>query len=138
MNHHSSHRHSGVTLIELMIVVVVIAILASIALPSYQESVRKTRRADAKVALSETAQRLERCRTQFGSYDAAGCPVTSPFDSPEGYYSIAVVRAAATFTLTASPRGPQARDRKCATFGLNHLGTRTATADDGSAAPDCW
>jgi type IV pilus assembly protein PilE len=129
---------TGVTLIELMIAVVIVAILASIALPTYQQSVRKTRRADAKVALNDTAQRLERCRTQFGSYDAAGCPVASPFDSPERYYTITVVRAAATFTLTASAQGVQAGDHRCASFVLDHLGARTATAADGSAATDCW
>jgi type IV pilus assembly protein PilE len=138
MKSNANGAHAGVTLIELMIVVVIVAILASIALPSYQESVRKTRRSDAKVTLNETAQRLERCRTQFGSYDAAGCPLASPFNSAEGYYSVAVLRAAGSFTLTASAQAAQVSDARCATFALDHLGTRTATAGDGSAAPDCW
>jgi len=93
---------------------------------------RKSRRTDAKVVLTDTAQRLERCRTQFGSFDAAGCPLASPFDSPEGYYSVAVVRDADSFTLTASAQGRQIKDTDCATFTLDHLGV------EGATRPDCW
>ena len=60
------HTQSGFTLIELMVVVTVVALLAMIALPSYQNSVRKSRRTDARIALIELAQTLERCQTQFG------------------------------------------------------------------------
>ena len=51
---------SGFTLIEVMIVVALIALLATIAMPSYQDSIRKSRRADAKAALVQLAQFMER------------------------------------------------------------------------------
>ncbi len=56
------------TLIELMIVVFVVALLAAVALPAYQGSVRKARRAEAKAALTTCAQRLERYYTENNSY----------------------------------------------------------------------
>lgn len=127
----SRHRQRGVTLIELMIACVVLAILALIAVPSYQDSVRKSRRADGKVALTSMAQRLERCMTQFGAYNDAACQITSPYNSDAGYYRITVTRGASTFSLSAAAQGAQARDSSCATLGLDNLGARSG----GTA---CW
>ena len=52
------YKQRGVTLVELMTVVLIIGILAAIAVPSYSSYTRKTRRTDAKVALTSTAQQL--------------------------------------------------------------------------------
>lgn len=60
--------NSGFTLVEVMIVVAIVGILASIAYPSYQESVRKGRRAQARTALSELVQQQERYYTQRNTY----------------------------------------------------------------------
>lgn len=131
----SNRQTAGFTLIELLIALAIVGIIAAIALPSYQESVRKTRRSDAKAALNSIAQQLERCRTQFGAYNDAGCVIASPQNSPERYYSITTVRAAGTYTLTATPQGAQTSDGKCTTLSLNHLGQRGAT---GSDSANCW
>jgi type IV pilus assembly protein PilE len=58
----------GFTLLELMIVVAVVGILASIAYPAYQDSVLKGRRAEARTALLELMQQQERYMTQRGTY----------------------------------------------------------------------
>ena len=58
----------GFTLVELMIAVAIVGILASIAYPSYQDSVRKSRRADAKGALLGFANAMERHFTENNSY----------------------------------------------------------------------
>lgn len=61
-------NNSGFTLIEMMIVVAVIGILAAVAYPSYQDSILKGRRAQARTALMELQQQQERYMTQFNCY----------------------------------------------------------------------
>lgn len=68
-------RVSGFTLIELMVVVGIIGLLASIALPAYNDHMRKTRRGAAGTAcLLAATQRMERFYTTALAYNAAGTP----------------------------------------------------------------
>lgn len=135
---HGFGRMQGFTLIELMIVIVIVGILASIAYPAYQNQVERTRRTDGKVALMETAQRLERCYTRFGRYNHANCDVTLPLDSAEEFYEIsAAALTPASFTLAATPQGVQAGDTRCGVLQLtsaNVQGSLGALTD----ANDCW
>lgn len=130
----------GFTLIELVIVVAIIAILAAIALPSYQDSVRKSRRGQAKADLLELVQMLERAYTTDRSY-ARYDPLPSPFDqSPhvgEARYAIAIGNVTATtYTLTATPLGSQVNDTRCGELTIDHLGRKTE-GGSGDVA-DCW
>jgi type IV pilus assembly protein PilE len=141
-NHRSlkHHRQRGVTLIELMIVMVVVGILGAIAYPSYQAQMQRTRRADGKATLLNVAQQLERCHTRFNAYDNAGCPTVGalPLESPAGYYSIsAEALAVNSFTLRATPQNGQVTDDTCGVLGLTSAGVRTSLngADD---AAGCW
>jgi type IV pilus assembly protein PilE len=115
----------GFTLIELMVVVAIVGILAAIAFPSYQESVRKANRTDAKASLLNAAQLLDRCFTERNAYNAAGCPTVTG-TSQEGFYTIAFGTnpplSATTYTLIATPvaGGRQANDPRCTSFSLTH------------------
>ena len=130
------NKQKGFTLLELMMVVAIIGILGAIALPQYQDSVRKARRADGTGALLNTANALERCATVNGSYNHANCNGVVPAASTEGYYAIALTAVTpSTFTLTATPQGVQAPDAgDCAAMTLANTGAKTPNPDPNR----CW
>lgn len=127
----------GFTLIELMIVVAVVAILAAIAYPSYQDAMRKSRRAQAKADLVEYAALAERSRTVNNSYTEFDLPSTqSPRETgATARYTITATLGANTFTLTATPTTGQDADR-CGTLTINQANAKT----ESGAAPlsECW
>lgn len=126
----------GFSLLEVLVVLAVVGILVAIAWPSYTDTVQKSRRADARVALLDAAQRLERCRTQHEAYDHPDCAI--PAASPEGHYRITEPepRGTLTFLLRATPIGAQAGDAPdCGWLELDHRGQRGAV---GEAAAACW
>lgn len=131
-------NQSGVTLMELMIVVAVIGILAAIAYPSYRDQVLRSHRSDAKVGLERLAQTLERCYTNSLPKTYAGC-VAATVPSENGYYSIAVTPTATNFTLTATALGGQLADSDCRTLTIDNANARTArTAADVPNDAACW
>jgi len=129
---------AGFTLIEMMIVVALIAILAAIVLPSYQDSVRKARRMDARGSLTAIAQLMERLNTEKNSYASAtlgnGTTDIYPATTENKHYTLALSNlAATTFTITATPAGGQAAD-PCGTYTLTQAGTRGASM----SVDQCW
>lgn len=133
-------QNKGFTLIELMITVAVVAILAAIAYPSYQDQVRKSRRAEAQSVLMNIGTRQQQMLLDTRSYaaTAASLSVTIP-PQVTPYYTVSVSAPASTppsFTATATPQGDQAKD-KCGTLGVDQTGTKTAVKS-GSAQAGCW
>jgi len=135
----------GFTLIELMITVAIIAILAAVALPSYQEYVRKSRRADAQSFMSEVVARQQHWLVDRRAY--AESITAAPSASPAGlgltipanvssYYDVTIATnngaSPPTFTVTGAPTGSQASE-KCGTLTINQSGTKTA-----SGSGTCW
>jgi type IV pilus assembly protein PilE len=108
----------GFTLIELMIAVAVVAVLAMIALPSFQDSIRKSRRADAMAGLLRLQQVQERFRGENPAYASAvaSMPAGTSSNSPEQHYSLAVdASGAATYRMSATAKStsPQYADTRC-------------------------
>lgn len=127
-------KNKGFTLIEVMIVVVIIGILASIAYPSYQEYVRRANRAEGQAFLQDLAARQERYFSQNNSYvtDVTKLGVTT--GSETGKYTVTATAPAGSggYLLTATPNFD---DPKCGKLSLNALGAKTA--EKGSIS-DCW
>lgn len=123
----------GFTLVEVMIVVVIIGILASIAYPAYQQYVLRAARAEAQAILMEAAQFMERYHTTNNSYVDAALPTTVSPKTGTARYNISFASGpdATSYTIQAVPTGPQSSDA-CGTLTVSHTG---ATGADGS---DCW
>lgn len=115
----------GFTLIELMIVVAVVAILVAIAYPSYQEQMRKSRRAQAQADLIEYAQAAERYHTVNNTYVDWDVPNESSPRTGAEHYSISVEdQTSSAFTLIATPTSPAQLEDRCGVLTTDHAGRK--------------
>jgi type IV pilus assembly protein PilE len=147
-------KRSGFTLIELMVVVAIIAILVAVSLPLYQESVRKSKRTEAKATLMRIAQLEERYYTVNSTYLTAfptllglgaGAPVYSGEDAtnPLASHIITLTNPgpncgaiSSCFLLTAAPNA-NFSDPLCGSLTLSSTGVRGKVGGSGTLR-DCW
>lgn len=159
MYQQTNSNERGFTLIELMIAVAVVAILSAIALPSYNQYVLRSHRAEAKNMLLAVAQRLEQNYTLSGSYDTTpgnaapninnamlgtwGLSQAPLSGAPR--YNISFQAAPAqptpiTFVLLATPVGAQIADTTCGVLLLNNVNLKGAAGQNNRSqvTRDCW
>jgi type IV pilus assembly protein PilE len=155
MRRQATRQDSGFTLIELMVVVIIATILLSLAIPSYMQQVRQSRRTEAKTAILDLAGREETYNATSGTgYVAAAASLgyTTFASIGSGYYSITVCvpaasnctaglgmpnpPAAPSYTIVATPLGSQVNDAQCTAFAVDSTGQQYATGTAGTA--QCW
>lgn len=155
----AARRGRGFTIVELLIAVVVVGVLAAVALPTFLDSIRKSRRSDAMQALNSVQQAQERWRGTRATYAGAlantapsGEPPNGlglPTRSPNQYYDLALSNAGATgyrVTASAVAGSSQASDGACAQLAVQvdrgniQYGSAPAgsSAFDWSAGNRCW
>lgn len=146
----------GFTLIELMIVVVIVGILAMIALPAYQDYVRKSRRADVLTKLMDTQLQQEKWRANNVRYAVTAASVGSPTSD---YYNFFIMAATNSYTVVATPitNNGQVNDKQygvdcgkglfidqtrkghyTATPNTSSLSAAEANKNASSQASECW
>lgn len=131
----------GFSLIEMLVVLLLLAIVASVALPAYTEQVRRAHRAEARAGLLQAAHRLEREATATGAYPSVELPGALA-TVPGGRYRISrqkpldATDAGIRFILLAIPQAAQADD-PCGTFTLSSTGERGLSGNQAKVA-DCW
>ena len=123
---------TGFTLVELIIVVAIISILASIAIPAYNGYVETSKRSDAQASLMALAIAQEKYRASNPTYTTVITDLNGVSSASEsGYYTLAVTAASgATFTATATPDGWTDSNGNCSPMSINQ---------DGPAGTlSCW
>lgn len=138
-------KNAGMTLIELVIVVAIIALLAAIAVPGYRQYVLKGNRAEGQSALMQLAAAQEKFYLQNNEYTdqvAAAPPAGLGLmaTTERGFYDIAVALGPdnQSYTATATPvaGAGQADDTRCTGFSISDTGYRDSTGPGGRDF--CW
>lgn len=135
-------------MIELLIVLVIAAILASIAWPAYTSQVLRGRRSDAMSALAEISQAQERWRSDNPAYASTVAALGQPAVSRGGHYDLSIIASTVTayaYTLQATVKSssPQANDSRCQTMKMELAAGRFSYTSSNSVGangdPDpCW
>jgi type IV pilus assembly protein PilE len=149
----SAHRQRGMTLIELVVVIMIVGILAAVAIPSYRSYVVRSQRSDAKDAVLALATQQEKHYLQCNRYadvidvatNCAANELQGAATSKNGWYALATdaddVDPARGFTATATAVAGENQDQDdaCDSFTVNQAGVRTAL-DSGGAdnTEECW
>ena len=136
-------KAAGFTLVEIMIVMVLIGVLAAIALPSYQQSVVNSRRADAMAVLQGLSQAMERYYTETGTYTGASTALyssKSPFEGAAVYYNLTISELnSGDYILLATPANGQVGD---GILTLTNTGLRGWDRDNNGSVSatteQCW
>lgn len=145
-----SQKHSGFSLLELFITLMVFSIVAVIAVPTYQQQLYKSRRTDAQASLISLQLAQEQYRANCLQYATTlGTNTSCNPDgnhslnasslSPNHYYQLSIQSATSnSYILTATATGIQIGDTHCQSLSIDQSGSKTAHSGNGQIATDCW
>jgi type IV pilus assembly protein PilE len=125
---------AGFTLIELMIALAILAILAAVALPSYNSYVRRSKVPVGLDALSAYATRMEQRYQDVGSYGTDACALTVPSGVANFTIECELTNSGQGFTATATGSGTLSGY----TYTIDQDGTRATTAHPNGSNSACW
>jgi type IV pilus assembly protein PilE len=131
----------GMSLLELLVTLTIIALLAGIGYPNYVKFKLETKREDAKITLVDMQSTIQRYlfMLNVSQLEAAHLATLDlPTTSRQGYYNIAVTIAAPNYSITATATGEQLKDLNCKTLTLDNLGVKTSTNSANAASTGCW
>jgi type IV pilus assembly protein PilE len=144
-------QNAGFTLIELMVTILIATTLLTIAVPTYQTQIRKSRRTEARTTVLDLATREERYYSLNNSYSNNDVDLGYGNANAQiqnlvvgsGYYKVTVTVTAANpaatpptraaFQVVATATGTQAKDTSCQTFTVDQTGTQTS-----APTTTCW
>ena len=130
-------QEKGFTLIEIMIVVAIVGIIATVGYPSYQDYLRRTKRAEGRNMLVQIAAQQERYYSDNNGYGTlAQLGYVGAVTSENGSYTITVNNIAAngqTFQVNATPAN--FTDNDCGVLTITNTGQRGQAA---GTADECW
>lgn len=142
---HSARLNAGFSLIELMIGLCILAVLSTMAYPSYEHMITRSRRAQAQTALFELAERMEQYYAKEYSYQGATLKKLriNPI-SQEGFYQLSIETTSdSDYDLAAIPLNSQAlHDKQCQSLTLSKTGNQGIAAGPSGQplgrVSDCW
>lgn len=131
---------AGITLIELLIVIVILGIVAAIAIPALDRYSMVARRSDARAALTVIAAQQAEFVLNHAAYASSINALGLQSTSENGYYQLAVTaNGSSAFAATATTAGTQTRDTECASFQITQTGAKTAkTSSNADSSAACW
>ena len=127
---------NGFTLIELLMVLVIVGLLASLAMPIYQQAQQRGQRSLAKLALLQAAHWMERAASAQGQYPASTEVPINLLSPADLKYQLTVSSSAQSFLITAQPSAAQATDA-CGSLTLSNTGVRDVK-DASMTSAQCW
>jgi type IV pilus assembly protein PilE len=143
-------KSAGFTLIELMIVVLIVAVLLTVALPAYQDSVLRSNRSAARGILMNVLSREEQYFINNKVYtvnlSSIGLPAPYYIDNQAGQvanaadsiYEIKLINLSTFTGVQATPQNVQVKDDNCKTLTLSRTGAKTASGNFSSDPSQCW
>lgn len=100
-------KSSGFTLLEIIIVIIIVGVLASLALPRFFSTVEYSRSTEAFASMTAVRQSIERCYLQKGGSYATctafgNLDVEDPAASPNNHFTYGIGSGATTYRITAT------------------------------------